>query len=163
MTQKSPLQIPRLYGLVVLINLIGSFFVMFRLGMSVGMARSRFIEKAKKNGDKDAEARFSYPKIYAEGFSKEANDFNCVQRGHQQALETYPTFLILSTIGGLAHPITTSMAGLLWGIARLKWAAGYASGDPSKRYGSMWGMQIWTSVLALVVTSGSFALRTLGV
>merc|ERR1712166_1560343 len=59
------LQVPRLYGFVVL-NAVGSCLVMFFLGMGVGQSRKTFIEKAKKEGDEHAEARFSYPKIYAE-------------------------------------------------------------------------------------------------
>lgn len=59
---------------------------------------------------------------------------NCVQRGHQHALETYPQFVALSLIGGLRHPITTALAGIVWTIARLRWAEGYATGDPDKRY-----------------------------
>jgi hypothetical protein len=43
--------------------------VLIGLGSAVDKARSAAIEKAAKDGDKDAEARCSYPKIYAEGFS----------------------------------------------------------------------------------------------
>jgi len=34
------------------------------------------MEAAKKKGDKDAESRYSLPKLYAEGFSQEAKEFN---------------------------------------------------------------------------------------
>ena len=56
-------------------------------------ARKKCIEQAKAEGDKNAEERFSYPKLYAEGFSESAKLYNCVQRSHQQALESYPQFL----------------------------------------------------------------------
>ena len=90
--------------------------------------------QALKDGDTDAEARFSYPKMYAEGFSEHATSFNCVQRGHQQALESYPMFLALSLVGGIQYPLTCAAGGALWNYARLKWAEGYATGDPSARY-----------------------------
>ena len=90
--------------------------------------------QALKDGDTDAEARFSYPKMYAEGFSEHATSFNCVQRGHQQALESYPMFLALSLVGGIQYPLTCAAGGALWNYARFKWAEGYATGDPSQRY-----------------------------
>merc|ERR1719324_1609525 len=100
--------VPRLYGAVVL-NTALSGFLLFVLGMKVGKARKDFIEKAKKDGDEHAEERFSYPKMYAEGFSQLSKEFNCVQRGHQQALETYPQILVCSLVGGIRHPILTSI------------------------------------------------------
>ena len=92
------------------------------------------IFQALKDGDADAEARFSYPKMYAEGFSEHATSFNCIQRGHQQALESYPMFLALSMVGGIQYPLTCAAGGALWNYARFKWAEGYATGDPSQRY-----------------------------
>ena len=74
---------------------------MMYLSFIPGMARKKYIEKATEAGDKDAEARFSLPKLYAEGFSKEAKEFNCHQRAHQQALETYSNFVVCSVIGGI--------------------------------------------------------------
>lgn len=66
-----------LYGAVVLCNVVGSSFMMLRLSFIPGGARSKFMEKAKKNGDEHAEERFSLPKLYAEGFTQEAKEFNC--------------------------------------------------------------------------------------
>jgi len=118
-------------------------------------------KQQKKKGDADAEARFSYPKLYAEGFSAEAKAFNCVQRGHQQALETYPVFVVLSIIGGLAHPIASSLGGLLWCLARVGWAKGYATGEPEKRYSDFWAPHIWTGLLVQLITALCTAYRLL--
>lgn len=149
-----PLEIPRLFALVILVNVIGVSFLMIGLGAKVGAARKAAIEKGKKDGDAFAEQRYSYPKLYAEGFSNEAKLFNCVQRGHQHALETVPMFIALSLIGGVSAPLVTVFGGLLYIVARLKWAAGYASGEPSKRYThSRMGFHIWTSVIIQVITS----------
>ena len=58
----------------------------------------------------------------AEGTSEAAKGFNCVQRGHQQALETYGSFVALSLVGGVRHPLLTTAAGLVWTTARMKCA-----------------------------------------
>ena len=83
------------------------------------------------------------PDRYAEGKSKASREFNCVQRGHQQALETLPSFLLLSLVGGLRHPILTALAGVAWIVGRLRWAELYAKHGPEGRYGSFWSRFIW--------------------
>ena len=62
--------------------------------------------------------------------------------------------------GGIRHPLLTSLAGVGWTVARLKWATGYATPDeagkydPSNRYGaSKWGFHIWTTYLAVLGTA----------
>ena len=58
--------LPKAYGGVIIVNLVLTSILMLVLGFKVGKARSYFLEKAKKNGeDKDAEARYSLPKLYA--------------------------------------------------------------------------------------------------
>eukprot|EP00193_Tetraselmis_chui_P017082 CAMPEP_0177774628 /NCGR_PEP_ID=MMETSP0491_2-20121128/13628_1 /TAXON_ID=63592 /ORGANISM="Tetraselmis chuii, Strain PLY429" /LENGTH=176 /DNA_ID=CAMNT_0019293059 /DNA_START=95 /DNA_END=625 /DNA_ORIENTATION=- len=126
-------EVPALYPAVLLVNVVGSSFLMFNLGMSVGMSRSKYGVK--------------YPKMYAEGDSEEAVKFNCIQRGHQQALETYPQFLACSLIGGLSSPVSVAFAGLLWCIARKAWANAYAEHGADGRYNSKWSLGIWYSLL----------------
>ena len=135
-------------------DVFGTVLFTIVLGFTVGGQRGSFVEKAKKDGDSDAEARFSYPKMYAEGFSGHARDFNCLQRGHQHTLETYPHVLAMSVLGGLSQPATTAAAGLLWLVARHKWAKGYATGEPKNRYDQSdgWGRHIWTALLMMAVT-----------
>lgn len=108
------------YAGVILINCIGSGLLIVILSFKVSAARSKCIVEAIKEGDKDAEARFNYPKVYAEGFSHSAQVFNCVQRGHQQALETYSQFVVWSILGGLRFPVSSVMGGLVWLLARWK-------------------------------------------
>lgn len=139
--------LPKAFAFVVAVNLIASGFLLVDLGFKVGNARNTFKEKALKDGDKDAEARYSYPKMQAEGFDEHSKQFNCVQRGHQQALETYTQFIVLSVVGGLSFPISTTLSGLLWFYSRIKWAEGYRTGEPSKRYQSWVAFGIWTSLL----------------
>mmetsp|Transcript_94417 Transcript_94417/g.185167 ORF Transcript_94417/g.185167 Transcript_94417/m.185167 type:complete len:199 (-) Transcript_94417:68-664(-) len=144
------LELPKAYGAVIVVNLVISGLFLVYMGTLVGGARTKFIEKALKDGDKDAEARYSYPKMYAEGFSNDAKLFNCVQRGHQHALETYTQFVALSLVGGLKYPVTTLAGGLLWHFARSLWAEGYKTGEPSKRYQSWMAYGIWTSIIILM-------------
>jgi hypothetical protein len=100
----------RAYSAVILINVVASSFLITSLGFNVAQARRICKEEAEVLGDKDAEARFSYPKLYAEGFSEPAQKFNCVQRAHQHALETFPQFLALSVVGGIRFPLTSAVS-----------------------------------------------------
>ncbi|KAJ1442249.1 hypothetical protein B484DRAFT_75085 [Ochromonadaceae sp. CCMP2298] len=87
-----------------MVNVVASGLFLTLLGMGVGKTRSTCRERALKEGDKDAAARYSYPKIYAEGFSETATLFNCVQRSHQHALETFTQFVSFSCVAGLKFP-----------------------------------------------------------
>jgi glutathione S-transferase len=138
---------PRSIAFVLLVNVFSTGFFMIYLGMKVGKARKLCGEKAKKDGEKDAEARYSLPNQYVDGNSVHAKKFNCVQRGHQQALETYPQFLALSLCGGYRFPLLTTFLGLLWMYSRNKWAQGYASGNPDSRYQHWASKGIWISLL----------------
>lgn len=59
--------------------------------------------------------------MYASGNSKDAVAFNCVQRGHAQALETFQAFLALSLVGGARHPYFVAASGVAWILGRLNW------------------------------------------
>ena len=123
--------------------------------------------------------------MYAAGTSKDALAFNCVQRGHQQAraccgavasacadvasalraqaLETFPSFLAVSLLGGLRHPYLVTLAGAAWIAGRLRWAACYAAGGPAARYGSVWSRFIWYGLVVNAAAAVSFALGLAGV
>ena len=145
--------LPKAFALVIAVNVAATSIVLILLGMKVSTARRACADKALKDGDKDAEERFSYPKLYAEGFTTHAKVFNCTQRGHQQALETYTQFVALSIVGGLKFPLTTALGGTIWCIARLKWAEGYSSGEPSQRYSNFLSRGIWTSLITVLLTA----------
>ena len=63
------------HGYVVLVA-VASGFVIAWGGICVGMAR-------KKYG-------IAYPTMYAPEDHKNAKEFNCIQRAHQNMLENYP-------------------------------------------------------------------------
>ena len=43
----------------------------------------------------------SYPTMYADASNKNANAFNCIQRGHQNSLEGFPLFLGCLLVAGV--------------------------------------------------------------
>ena len=133
-------RLPRAFGLVVLVNFIGSGFALTYLGGKVIAAREKYGVKL--------------PTMYAPGTTPDEVKFNSVQRGHQQALETYPQFLALSLVAGLAFPLTTAVEGALWCVARFAWAEGYATGDPDNRYKFSWlGKHVWTPLVHMLILS----------
>jgi hypothetical protein len=93
---------------------------------------------------------------YAEGDSEDAKKFNCVQRGHQQALESWPSFLACSLLGGLSYPLTTALFGVSWCYARLEWAEGYAESVERRYKGT--GRMIWYSWLGVMTTASATAI-----
>jgi glutathione S-transferase len=79
---------------VVLVAVLSSFVLAY-LGHQVGSARKKF--------------KVDLPSLYADQAAAEKDKdkylFNCYQRGHQNALETYPSFLTCLLLGGLKHPV----------------------------------------------------------
>ena len=151
--------VTKFYGAVIAVNVVGSSFMMLYLSFIPGGARKKFAEKAQEKGDEHAHERFAAPKLYAEGFSQEAKEFNCAQRAHQHALETYTNFVVCS--------IVTTLAGVLYIVSRVKWAIGYTTpgGDPMNRYKNSdgWGKHIWTSLLVTFVCAMSTGLGVAGI
>ena len=137
---------PRAYGLIP-ISLVVAGFTIQIIGFMVGAARSKIAEKAKAQGDKDAEKRFKLPKMYAEGFSDLARDFNNLQRGHQNPLESIALFLIVTLIGGCLAPLTCSLNAVLWAYARYEWAQSYKVRGPEKRFAHPLSGWVWISLL----------------
>ena len=139
----SPENNKRLFGLVIISNVVISGFTLVNLGMKVSEARKKY--------------NVPYPTMYATADTDDAKRFNCVQRGHQQALETYPMFLALSLISGLRFPIITALNGLLYAVARSRWAEHYSELGAEHRYGSWLAKQVWTPLIALSLSSLYFA------
>ncbi|CAH8536570.1 unnamed protein product [Dicrocoelium dendriticum] len=81
-----PMCIPRYYGGIVLTGM-GS--------VALNMYFSKQVMKARK------EHNVEYPLLY----HPTNTAFNCIQRGHQNYLETLPLFLMLLFVGGLRFPL----------------------------------------------------------
>lgn len=82
------IDIPDNYGYVVLTTLVGQFFVTSLMGGNVMTAR--------KNLD------VPLPNLYATpGVHKNAEEFNRIQRGHQNMLESITSVTAMALVGGL--------------------------------------------------------------
>jgi len=111
--------LPPAFGLVVLTAVVYCVLNIW-MGIQVGKARKRY--------------NVPYPNLYAiESENKDANMFNCIQRGHQNCLEQMPVFFLFLTVGGLQHPIASAIFGLLYSLARYFYFTGYSTGVPKNR------------------------------
>lgn len=108
------LQVPAQYGYVVMTCLVLPFVTFtFPMGGMVMTAR------------KDCDVQ--YPNLYGvPGLHKEADKFNRVQRGHQNALENLWFFVPAALLGGLKHPIAVAIEGVLYCAGMYLYQAGYA-------------------------------------
>jgi len=70
---------PKAFGLSLGILSVAGFWVSL-YGMKIGGLRKKFKAMAAKNGEKDTEARYSYPNLYVDGQTKPAKAFNCTYR-----------------------------------------------------------------------------------
>lgn len=151
--------LPKAIGLTLgAVTISGFWLTMY--GFSVGGARRKYLELAKKDGEEAAEERFSLPNLYVEGNTKNAKAFNCIQRSHQQAFETLPQFYAMTAAAALKYPVTAAAVVGMWWYGRIKWSTGYAKseGDAGKRYDHPLAYLIFASVFAqflLAVTASS--------
>lgn len=111
--------LPKEYGYVILALVVYCFFN-FWMSFQVGKARKQY--------------KVPYPTMYAtEAENKNANSFNCVQRGHQNSLEMMPTFFMLMIVGGIRHPLICASLGAVYIVSRYFYFTGYSTGDPQNR------------------------------
>lgn len=104
-----------------------------------------------------------YPAVYATGNSEDATRFNCIQRAHLNCLEYLPNALACQMVMGLQFPITAAALGGAWAVGRLVYAAGYSSGDPSKRGpGSALAGVIYLGLIGGAAYSGALTAGLLG-
>ncbi|CAG8734872.1 23084_t:CDS:2, partial [Gigaspora rosea] len=140
-------EIPSEYGYVIVTGFVSTILTGY-LGFKAGGYRKK--------------ANVPYPYMYAtkEEAEQDRNKliFNCYQRAHQNTLENYPQFLLTLMVGGLKHPIISSVGGGIWILGRLFYAWGYHTGEPSKRSR---GFFSYIGVLALVGTTISTAISLL--
>ena len=111
-------QLPSGYGYVF--GVLGSsFFMNTYLIINVAMARKKY--------------DIQYPLLYAPPGHKNEKEFNCVQRAHQNTLESYSFVMLNMCLCGLVYPKTSAALGFIWVVGRVIYGAGYASGGPSGR------------------------------
>jgi MAPEG family len=119
----------------------------------VKKARQDAIAQAKKDGEKDVDERYALPNLYAQGTSKVATTFNCVQRSHQHILETFTQALVTSLFASVHYPMTAAFNALLYSVGRQAISTSYASGegDATKRSSSPFASLCWYGLFANVV------------
>jgi glutathione S-transferase len=146
--------LPRSFGIFVAILTAFNFWTI-TYGLNVGIARKKYKEMAEKHGEKDTEMRYNLPNLYVDGNTKPARAFNCVQRSHQQMIETLTQFNISAMLSALNYPVVAAFLALLHLISRKVWCRCYAGseGEPGKRYDHSLSKHIWTSLLGLLILS----------
>ncbi|KAK4360880.1 hypothetical protein RND71_019832 [Anisodus tanguticus] len=96
--------------------------------------------------------KVSYPTMYAtEAENKNAKQFNCVQRGHQNSLEMMPMFFMLMIVGGIKHPLICASLGAVYIVSRYFYFTGYSTGDPQNRL--TLGKYNFLAIMGLMVCS----------
>jgi len=108
--------------------------------------------KAIQVGKARKEFNVPYPIMY----SNDNEKFNCIQRAHQNTLESYPQFLMLLGLGGLEVPVLASIGGVIWIAGRIAYAKGYYTGDPKKRVKGAFGH---LGMLILLGATAKFATK----
>ncbi|XP_047128149.1 glutathione S-transferase 3, mitochondrial isoform X1 [Hydra vulgaris] len=135
--------LPSEYGYVVLTFFL-SIVMLTYFTFKVVMARKKY--------------NIQYPTLYANDDHKEGKIFNCYQRVHQNTLEVYTQTMLCLLIGGIQHPIISSVSGVVWIISRIVYAQGYYTGIPAKR---VWGSFGYIFLFTMYGTTISFALHLL--
>lgn len=143
--------------------LLGVGFFALIHGTKVGAARRKYMELAKKDGEKDAEMRYSYPNLYVDGDSKHARAFNAIQRSHQHIFETYPSAIVGGLLAASQFPIAAACSTLLYAVGRITFSLSYANcdGDASKRYDHPLASYQWYGLLGNFVLGFLAAVKTL--
>merc|ERR1719461_2329044 len=106
------------FGYVIL-SVAGSWIVNFLLAGNVAAGR-------KKYGVK-------YPNLYADPSTKYAFEFNCIQRSHQNTLESWAPVQILAILNGIYSPMYAAAFNGLWCLGRIAYGIGYSLYGPQAR------------------------------
>ncbi|CDS41239.1 microsomal glutathione S transferase 3 [Echinococcus multilocularis] len=131
-----PIFLPRYYGGVILVG-VGSFAMHMFLAMRVIKARKDF--------------NFPCPNMY----HPSSDEFNCIQRAHQNYLEVLPMFLMGLFVGGLYCPVGATLLGTTYLVGRIFYYKGYTSGVPSNRKKGVIGFVAFMALMAMSAVCGS--------
>lgn len=85
--------------------------------------------------------------------NKNADAFNCYQRGHQNALETVAIFIVSLGIASLNYPLIAGLCGIIFSISKIIYAWGYYNGPGGRVFGGLLGyFALWVLVGVSLVT-----------
>ncbi|KAK1287345.1 hypothetical protein QJS10_CPB19g01458 [Acorus calamus] len=136
-------ELPSEYGYVVLV-LVFYYILNMWMALQVGKARKKY--------------KVPYPTMYAvESENKEAKLFNCIQRGHQNSLESMPVFFVMVLVGGIQHPLISAALGVVYIVARFFYFRGYSTGVPDNRL-KIGGLN-FLALMGLVLCAASFGIH----
>ena len=111
------LAVPDQYPWVMLSATAVPFVTSFIMGGKVMSARKKF--------------NVPLPNLYAvPGVHDKADDFNRVQRGHQNMFETMSSVISMVLVAGLKHPLVASSCAVAYCVGNYFYLSGYA--DSSK-------------------------------
>lgn len=110
------------------------------MAVQVGMARRRL--------------DVPYPIFYADESNPNANEFNCIQRGHQNCLESIAVFFALLLLSGIVYPVASAVLGVVYLVGRLVYFLGYSTGNPKGRMRGMFFMIPLVLLFILTIVSG---------
>lgn len=100
-------------------------------------------------------ADIKYPQMYAEKAEVEksvaALKFNCMQRAHQNTLESIPTVYLGTILTALQFPKIAAFLITFWSVNRVIYTQGYITGDPAKRTRGGLGLVCQVALLLLSV------------
>lgn len=106
------LVVPNYYGYVVLGAGVGSFITNIYL--------SGAVMKGRKALD------VPYPNLYATpGVHKHADEFNRIQRSHQNFLEMLDSYIAMTLLGGLQYPIACAVGTVCFYAGAIMYQNGY--------------------------------------
>ncbi|KAL3315582.1 Microsomal glutathione S-transferase 3 [Cichlidogyrus casuarinus] len=126
--------VPRNYGFVVIAG-TGAFFV--------NLAHIYEVAKARKKHNVQP------PVLY----HPTNNEYNCVQRSHQNYLEKLPLSLMLLFVGGLRYPRSSAAFYAIYLGGRIAYMIGYNTGEPKNRIRGMFG---YAGLLGLLLNTLTF-------
>ncbi|KIK48405.1 hypothetical protein CY34DRAFT_798220 [Suillus luteus UH-Slu-Lm8-n1] len=121
------MSLPEGYGYIPS-SLITIGWVLVWQGIMVGRYRKR--------------AGIEYPQPYAEKAevkdSTAALRFNCMQRAHQNTLESAPVAFVSTVVAGFKYPALAAALCVAYSLSRVVYTIGYKSGKPKRRmYGAV--------------------------
>mmetsp|Transcript_25321 Transcript_25321/g.53489 ORF Transcript_25321/g.53489 Transcript_25321/m.53489 type:complete len:153 (+) Transcript_25321:89-547(+) len=120
------------------------------------MYLSGFVMEARKKFD------VKYPNLYAvPKYHEKADEFNRVQRGHQNYLENATSYSIMTLLGGLKHPITCAVGSVFFCVGSVLYLKAYSDSGLDvhmaryKKYKGLAGIK-WFGFLASLISSVKF-------
>uniref|UniRef100_K3WGK7 MAPEG family protein n=1 Tax=Globisporangium ultimum (strain ATCC 200006 / CBS 805.95 / DAOM BR144) TaxID=431595 RepID=K3WGK7_GLOUD len=79
------------------------------------------------------------PQMYADKSNPNANEFNCIQRAHQNLVKNFPASFALLFTSAPFRPGIAAAAGIVRVARFVMYVRGYSTGDPEKRHHGAFG------------------------